>query len=627
MLPVKAAVNRGAISLALSIILFSSVTHAQTTNIASVSAAAYTRFQNQFYVIGGGRSTEVKPSPGAFLTQPQSTVGDGQMAVLDLSVPWSSDKPAWKKLAQGPKQMGFSAAMNANGTKLIAFRANTTFAQIYDVATNTWTASSVQVPQPNQLGIDAVLNPLSDTVFLAGGYEGNDLLDQMYVYHWDSDSMTKIPLGVAPMAQMMYYRSVWWSTQQSILFFGGYMRPSGNFAPTTLNMYTPATDSWSSVQTTGKGPGARSDMCVAISDDGSKLVVFGGRFFEWHTQWIMGDIYILDLQTKVWTQGQDYANPRIYSSCTIVDDTFISWGGSDASTTVNAPIILYDLKRKKYLSQFKGENPDKDFDPIAPPPKSNSNGNSNGNGGNNNRSNESDSGLTFTQRRDLIIGCVFGAFGLVWITFFCCICRQRRIRAARAQLLLQENNQKNTTTQGNRTAKKLGNSVTVKHTSITIRPAALTSPVQPKGAQTYPVMQPVGSQTYPPLPPQQGGSYPMLPIQHNSDPGSPQAYPLLQQAEQHRLSKPAAPLPRQQGGSPQVISNEPEIMSSPLPPYTSLYASSANIRNPELITAVHSEYAESSGFMGSVSSFGGQTPATGSTADLVRSPQLRSNED
>lgn len=42
----------------------------------------------------------------------------------------------------------------------------------------------------------------------------------------------------------------------------------------------------------------------------------------------MGEMYILNLDTLVWTRGQDYTAPRIYTTCTIVDDTFLSWGGN-----------------------------------------------------------------------------------------------------------------------------------------------------------------------------------------------------------------------------------------------------------------------------------------------------------
>ena len=71
-----------------------------------------------------------------------------------------------------------------------------------------------------------------------------------------------------------------------------------------------------------------------IADDGTKLVIFGGRYFETFSQNIMGDMYVLDLDTMVWTRGPDYTTPRIYTTCTIVDDTFLSWGGNTTFAAV-----------------------------------------------------------------------------------------------------------------------------------------------------------------------------------------------------------------------------------------------------------------------------------------------------
>ncbi|KAG9071650.1 hypothetical protein KI688_005863 [Linnemannia hyalina] len=653
------------LTLSLTLLLSSHKTaYAQYTSINSASSAAYARYQNQFYVGGGGLEREIA---GSFYTKPEATAGDGQFSVLDLSVPWAGSAPAWKKLAYGPKVLDFPFAMNANGTKAIAFRAvvnaSDSFASIYEVATNTWKPSKIVAPKPDQDGIEAVLDPTSDKVYMAGGFEGDEKFDKMYVYLWETDELKKIEMPGRPLTQTLYYKAVWWTKQNSILFFGGYAKPSGAFVKPEINVYSPATDSWgNSLLTTGAGPGARSDMCMAISDDGTKLVVFGGRYFDTFHQYITGDIYVLDLDTMVWTRGPDYTTPRIYTTCTIVDGTFLSWGGSDSLSTVNSPIIIYDIKRNKYLSQYKGPDPDKDFDPLAPPKTS-------GSGSNGNSNNSDDKEMTFEERRNLILGCVFGGAALFWITVCCCICRVKRNRTYRVQEVLDAAERKiaeeresaaKRQTVSPAAAARVNGSATVNgkrvsvnnnnnnnRVSTTVRPAAIPTHVQSPGNQPYPLMQSPGSQPYPlmqspgqiyPLLPQQQGygqTYPMIPLQHQHQPGqigAPQVYPMLQQQDQHRLSKPAAPLPHQHqpGGSPQVISSDPTnasmMMASPTSIYGSPYA--PNPRGPELISVAQSDYAEShGGFAGSQTSFVGQSssPASGSAADLIRSPQQRHN--
>ncbi|KAK3830649.1 MAG: hypothetical protein J3R72DRAFT_455897 [Linnemannia gamsii] len=321
-----------AISLALSLTLLSTPAHAQD-RITTVSDPGYVRFGDKFYVVGGGLVREVKEK---FVTVPKGSIGDGQFAVLDLSVPWSANAPAWKKLPNGPKQNGAPVAMNKEGTKLINFMVpgNSSadpFAEIFDIATNTWTPSKVRVPKPDRNGLRAITNPENGMTYIAGGYEVDDNLDQMYVYHWDTDSMTKMSMRIAAMAKTQHYRAVWWTAKKSILYFGGFA--SGVFAKDDVYVFDPSGEgSWGALTTTGDRPGARSDMCMAISEDGTKLVVFGGRWFDTFNQGILGQLFILDLTTMVWTRAQDYATPRTYAACTIADDTFISWGGNVSSS-------------------------------------------------------------------------------------------------------------------------------------------------------------------------------------------------------------------------------------------------------------------------------------------------------
>ncbi|KAK3813722.1 MAG: hypothetical protein J3R72DRAFT_60974 [Linnemannia gamsii] len=328
-LPTKPVIG----AIALSLTLLSTPIHAQD-RITAVSDPGYVRFGDKFYVAGGGLIREVLERGRN--TIPKGTIGDGQFAVLDLSVPWSANAPAWKKLPNGPKQNGAPVAMNKEGTKLINFMVpgNSSadpFAEIFDIATNTWTPSKVRVPKPDRNGLRAITNPENGMTYIAGGYEVDDNLDQMYVYHWDTDSMTKIPMRIAAMAKTQHYRAVWWTAKKSILYFGGFA--SGGFAKDDVYVFDPSGEgSWGALTTTGEGPGARTDMCMAISEDGTKLVVFGGRWFDTFNQGILGHLFILDLTTMVWTRAQDYATPRTYAACTIADDTFISWGGNVSSS-------------------------------------------------------------------------------------------------------------------------------------------------------------------------------------------------------------------------------------------------------------------------------------------------------
>jgi len=53
----------------------------------------------------------------------------------------------------------------------------------------------------------------------------------------------------------------------------------------------------------------------------------GGRNAGDMYQNYLAELFILDLNTLVWTRAQDYSSPRLNAVCTIYNNTFISWGG------------------------------------------------------------------------------------------------------------------------------------------------------------------------------------------------------------------------------------------------------------------------------------------------------------
>jgi len=63
------------------------------------------------------------------------------------------------------------------------------------------------------------------------------------------------------------------------------------------------------------------------AEDGSKLVVFGGRAFVGPVWKLTNELFVLDLNTLTWSKGQSFSTTRTFSACTIVGSTFISWGG------------------------------------------------------------------------------------------------------------------------------------------------------------------------------------------------------------------------------------------------------------------------------------------------------------
>ncbi|KAF9931175.1 hypothetical protein BGZ67_005458 [Mortierella alpina] len=350
----------------LSLLLLAAPVYGQDA-VTVVSQAAYARYGTKLYVVGGGYSREVKAKWSGFNTDNEFIPSpDGQFMVLDLSIPWDVSAPAWKRLASGPKQGTFPAAFSADGKTLATFRseANVTasshFIWLYHVDKDTWSQSAVTVPDPGKPGRYAVTDPTTNNVYLPGGFEKENSFP-MLIYSFDKDSTTQPPLP-GRLVDVSHYKAVWWAQEQSILYFGGYVGSRYEHTAPSVIQFTPSTNAWRALTTTGGGPSGRSDHCMEISDDGTKLVVYGGRIVESFKTVFSSELFVLDLPSLQWTLAKDSGKPRVYSVCTIINSTFISWGGQDSQETISAPPILYNLKGKKYLTKFmdpEGDTPAK----------------------------------------------------------------------------------------------------------------------------------------------------------------------------------------------------------------------------------------------------------------------------
>ncbi|KAF9349404.1 hypothetical protein BGX26_012287 [Mortierella sp. AD094] len=249
-----------------------------------------------------------------------------QLYALDLAVAWNANSPAWIALKQGPTQAFHSAAISTDEQTLVTFRTSTagsTLSYRFHINTNTWDQSSVKVQNPSKGGVSAVQDPVSGLVYLAGGFQSDD--SQMYIYNIDTDTISMIPMQNNFMVDRTYYSGVYLKSRKSIIYFGG----TPNNGQTSQDLVT--------------------EFVPSTGDDGSKVVVFGGRL---DNGGYAKDLWILDVSTLTWTQGLSWSEARVSTTCTIAGTTFISWGGSNGQRTVDGNAILFDLNSGQYISSY-----------------------------------------------------------------------------------------------------------------------------------------------------------------------------------------------------------------------------------------------------------------------------------
>ncbi|KAF9352594.1 hypothetical protein BGX26_009635 [Mortierella sp. AD094] len=344
------------ISLALTFTLTLTLTHAQSTTIAPipVSGPAFARTATRLYISGGMTGTSTNP------------VVYKQFFSLDLAVPWNASAPAWKQLHDGPQQNIFPAVFSADQKTMITFHSGTPFANRYSVDQDQWTPSQLVVQGAGNQGVNAVTDPTTGLVYLAGGYS-DPYRQSMDTYSFVNDALvqTALPLATVAFPNRAYYSNIWTSKRKSILYFGGYNSTLAPVSSNTITEFVPSTNSWTTVITTNNGPSMRSDHCMTVNDDGSTMVIFGGRPY---TGSYSGEVFIFDTVGQSWSQGVS-GPPRIYAACTIAGDNLIVWGGVDSYDAIASPaMMIYSLTNKTWITQY---TPPASYLTASPTPSAN----------------------------------------------------------------------------------------------------------------------------------------------------------------------------------------------------------------------------------------------------------------
>ncbi|KAF9079802.1 hypothetical protein BGX27_005970, partial [Mortierella sp. AM989] len=136
------------------------------------------------------------------------------------------------------------------------------------------------------------------------------------------------------------------SSKHSLMYFGG-LNDIWQFDDGARHVteYSLTTGDWSNLTTTGPLPTPRADQCMAASEDGNTLIVYGGKVT--HPSTYTSTLYILDVPTSRWTQGPD-GSVRTHMACIIVGDQLLAWGGYDGNNTINGPPEIFSLTTRQW---------------------------------------------------------------------------------------------------------------------------------------------------------------------------------------------------------------------------------------------------------------------------------------
>ncbi|KAF9298644.1 hypothetical protein BGZ88_005619, partial [Linnemannia elongata] len=278
----------------------------------------------------------------------------------------------------------------------------------YNIQTQQWTPiTTPTAPYPGLEGPTAVSDPNTGLVYVIGGFWNLDgtLATTLKITNFMTVIDPTQSIGTRIVSQtpatglnnLTGAVAVWSTMRRSVLVFGGSravaLADIAGLQMTSIDEYDPVRGTWGTMLTSGPSlPGGRADACAVASEDGSKIVVFGG---ELNVASFLSSIYVLDVATQIWKRGPDVPTPRSQSACAYHDGQFIVFGGT-ASQNMSVDMhttqpLVFDVQTLLWVLQF------------TPKEVSSPNGGGNATG---------DGGASGTKKSDvgLIVGCAFGGF-------------------------------------------------------------------------------------------------------------------------------------------------------------------------------------------------------------------------
>ncbi|KAG0018885.1 hypothetical protein BGZ81_010035 [Podila clonocystis] len=279
-----------------------------------------------------------------------------QLYSLDLSTNWANTAAPWMRLAPGDGTYLFNAVATSDNQSIytIATGANNAFSfKKYNIPTNTWdlnpflSSTSDQIRQATR----PVVDPRTGLIYLTD-------TNYMNVFNLITGAMESNLIPSNALTSRRFMGSVYNAARQSIMFYGG-LAYNGAVDPqaTYVTEYNIGLKTWGNFTTSGTPPVSRADFCMASSEDGNKIVVYGGRVVP-NTSVTppvdyTGTIHILDIPTGQWTEGPS-GSPRLYMACVVVGDQFVAWGGAkgDGSTYALSPPVIFDLTKRQWVEKY-----------------------------------------------------------------------------------------------------------------------------------------------------------------------------------------------------------------------------------------------------------------------------------
>ncbi|KAG0345996.1 hypothetical protein BG004_002647 [Podila humilis] len=182
-------------------------------------------------------------------------------------------------------------------------------------------------------------------------------------------SMVDMPSAWLP-GVIGLYGWVWSDFRKSFLLTGGELMDENNVpykqSSAAFWEYFPGNNTWTPLVANGARLPLISRHCMIQGYGGRRIVLYGGHEWNGGEQKLRGSIFVLDVPTMTWAQGEpiNVAYLSTDSACTLTGTNFITWGGSEKTANKEslATPVIFDVETMRWITQFQKQ--------AAPPPLS-----------------------------------------------------------------------------------------------------------------------------------------------------------------------------------------------------------------------------------------------------------------
>ncbi|KAF9956795.1 Acyl-CoA-binding domain-containing protein 5 [Mortierella alpina] len=266
-----------------------------------------------------------------------------QFYALDLTVPWTSDAPAWTRLARRanvPRNVVTAGTMagTKDGNTVLFFDGLGVFR--YNIKTNDWDLSQNVTVK----GFHSGATTDTDTGLVYGvsaavpGAFPEGVPAKVTVFDPATNSFSVQEYDGLP--QMAMGGSTIYSSAAKSLYL--YESASSN----ALFKYDITSKAWSAVNATGDIPSPRSAPCFAPAYGGKNLILAGGM-----TTLGADEVHVFDVVTAEWTKVSNIPLGYYSATCAVSGDSFVLWGGAHKDVLNEDPIVL-DMSSGKWGTKF-----------------------------------------------------------------------------------------------------------------------------------------------------------------------------------------------------------------------------------------------------------------------------------